>query len=103
MIFTTYLSKKLDKACFRDDMAYSDFKDLPRWTAFAYVLRDKAFNIVKKPKYDGYKCWLTSMFNKFSDKKISSRQRPELPELHEIRKIKLCHLATIRRITQTNY
>ena len=30
MIFTTYLSKKSDKACFRDDMAYSDFKDLPR-------------------------------------------------------------------------
>ena len=38
---------KLDKACFQDDMAYADFKDLTRKTASDKVLRDKAFNIAK--------------------------------------------------------
>ena len=37
-------------------MAYGDFKDLNRRT-FA----DKAFNIGKDPKYDGYQCGLASM------------------------------------------
>ena len=44
---------KLDKACFQHDMAYGDFKDLPRRTASDWVLRDKAFNFAKNPKYDG--------------------------------------------------
>ena len=38
-------------------MAYGDFKDLPERTAS--VLRDKAFNIPKNPKYDGYQRGLT--------------------------------------------
>ena len=33
-------------------MAYGDFKDLARRTAADTVLRDKAFNIAKDPKYD---------------------------------------------------
>ena len=28
--------------------------DLPKKTASDEILRDKAFNIAKKPKYDGY-------------------------------------------------
>ena len=35
-------------------MTYRDFKDLNRRTAADKVLRDKAFNIVRNPKYDGY-------------------------------------------------
>ena len=35
-------------------MAYGDFKDLARRTASDKVLRNKAFNIAKNPKYDGY-------------------------------------------------
>ena len=35
-------------------MAYGDFKDLARRTASHKVLKDKAFNIAKNPKYDGY-------------------------------------------------
>ena len=50
-------------------MAYGDFKDLTRRTASDKVLRDKAFNIVKNPKYDGYQRGLASMVNKFFDKK----------------------------------
>ena len=45
---------ELDKACFQHDMAYRDFKDLKRRKASDKVLRDKAFNIAKNPKYDGY-------------------------------------------------
>ena len=33
------------------------------------VLRNKAFNIVKDPKYDGYQRGLASMAYKFFDKK----------------------------------
>ena len=35
-------------------MAYVDFKDLPRRTASDKVLCDKAFNMAKLLKYDGY-------------------------------------------------
>ena len=42
-------------------MAYGSFKDLPRRTAFDKVLHDKAFNIAKTPKYDGYKYELSSI------------------------------------------
>ena len=35
-------------------MAYGDLKDFPRKTASDKVLRNKAFNIAKNPKYDGY-------------------------------------------------
>ena len=50
-------------------MAYGDFKDLKRRTASDKFLRDKAFNIAKNPKYDGYQRELTSMVYKFFDKK----------------------------------
>ena len=43
-------------------MAYGDFKDLARRTASDKVLRDKAFNIAKNPKYDGYQRGLNSIF-----------------------------------------
>ena len=50
-------------------MVYGDFKDLSRRTASDKVLRDKAFNIVKNPKYDGYQRGLSSVVYKFFDKK----------------------------------
>ena len=59
---TRYIYKnQLDKACFQHDMAYGDFKDLKRRTASDKTLRDKAFNIAKNPKYDGYQRGLASM------------------------------------------
>ena len=42
-------------------MAYGDFKDLTRRTASDKILRDKAFNIAKNPKYDEYQKGLASM------------------------------------------
>ena len=67
---TSYIYKKeLDKTCFQYDMAYGDFKDLARRTASDKVLRDKAFNVAKNPKYDGYQSGLASVVYKFFDKK----------------------------------
>ena len=52
---------ELEKACFQHDMVYGDFKDLNRRIAADKVLLDKAFNIAKNPKYDGYQRGLASM------------------------------------------
>ena len=66
---TSYIYKnELDKACFQHDMAYGDFKDLKRRTASDKILRNKAFNIAKNPKYDGYQRGLASKVYKFFDK-----------------------------------
>ena len=55
---------ELDKACFHYDMSYGDFKELAKRTASDKVLKDKAFNIAKNPKYDGYQRDLASMVYK---------------------------------------
>ena len=60
---------ELDKACFQHDMAYGDFKDLARRTASDKIFRDKAFDIAKNPKYDGYQRGLASMVYNIFDKK----------------------------------
>ena len=66
---TKYIYRnKLDKACFAHDAAYSDSKDLTKRTVADKVLKNKAFNIAKDPKYDGYQRGLDSMV-KFFDKK----------------------------------
>ena len=44
-------------------------KPIVRRTASDKVLRDRAFNIAKDPKYDGYQRGLASMVYKFFDKK----------------------------------
>ena len=51
---------ELNKDAIQHDVAYGDFKDLPRRTTFEKVLHDKALNIAKYPKYDGYKCGIAS-------------------------------------------
>ena len=62
---------ELDKACFQHDMAYGDLKDLNRRTTADKILRDKAFNIAKDKKIDGYQRGLASMAYKFFDKNTS--------------------------------
>ena len=59
-------------------MAYGDFKDLKRRTFSDKVLRDKAFNIAKNPKYDWYQTGLASMVYKFFVKKSTGSGRPSL-------------------------
>ena len=53
-------------------MAYGNFKDLKRRAASDKVLRDKALNIAKNPKYDGYQRGLAYMVYRFFDKKPAS-------------------------------
>ena len=60
-----YYKNELDKACFQHDVAYRYFKDLARRAASDNVLRDKAFNIAKNPKYDGYQRGLLLWFTHF--------------------------------------
>ena len=45
-----------------------DFTDLTKRTAFDKILRDKAFNIAKNLKYDGYQSGLVLMVYKCFDK-----------------------------------
>ena len=67
---TNYIYKnELDKACFAHDASYSDSKDLTKRTVADKILRNRAFNIAKDPKYDGYQRGLASMVYKFFDKK----------------------------------
>ena len=63
---------ELDKTCFQHGMAYDDFKDLTRRTGSDKTLHDKAFNIAKNPKFDGYQGGLASMAYNFFDNKTSS-------------------------------
>ena len=88
---THYIYKnELDKVCFQHDMAYGDFKDIKRRTTFDKILRDKAYNIAKNPKYDGYQRGLASMVYKFFDKKsegngiVNNKENMQLVE--ELRK-----------------
>ena len=52
-------------------MAYGGFKDLAKGIAADKLLRNKTFNIVKDPKYDGYQRGLASMVYTFFDKKTA--------------------------------
>ena len=57
---------ELDKAYFQHDMAYGDFIDLTRRTA-----SDKAFNIAKNWKYDGFQFELIPVVYELFDNKMS--------------------------------
>ena len=48
---------------------YGDFKDLTTKTASEKILFDKAFNIAKTLKYDGYQRGLALTVYKFFEKK----------------------------------
>ena len=61
----------IDQTCSQHDITYENIKDLSRITASDKVLRDKAFNIARNPKHDGYQRELASMLYKFFDKNIS--------------------------------
>ena len=61
---TNYIYKNdLDKT-FQHYMAYGKFKDLAKRTQSDQVLRNKAFEIAKNPKYDGYQRRLSLMVYK---------------------------------------
>ena len=71
---------ELDKGCFTHDAAYSDNKDLTKRTVADKILKNKAFDIAKDPKYDGYQRGLASMVYKFLDKKSSGSGVKLIPQ-----------------------
>ena len=71
---------ELDKACFVHDAAYSDSKDLTKRTIADKNLKNRAFDIAKDPKYDGYQRGLASMVYKFFDSKVSGSGAKLIPE-----------------------
>ena len=69
---TNYIyMNELDKAGFTHDAAYSDGKDLTKITMADKNLKNRAFDIAKDPKNDGYQRGLASMVYKFFDSKVS--------------------------------
>ena len=87
---------ELDKACFQHDMAYGDFKNLTKRTVADKSLRDKAFNIAKNPKYDGYQRGLASIVYKFFDKKSGSGVNIDVK--HNEQLAKELHKPIVRKI-----
>ena len=70
---TNYIYKnELDKVCFVHDAAYSNAKDLTKRTITDKILKHKAFDVAKDPKYDGYQRGLASMVYQFFDSKVAS-------------------------------
>ena len=69
---------ELDKACFVQDAAYSDSKDLTKRTVAEKILKNKAFDIAKDPKYDGYQRGLASMVYKCFDSKVASPDKKSI-------------------------
>ena len=64
---------ELDKACFALDTAYSDSKDLVKRAISDKILRDRAYEIARNCKYDGYQTALASMVYNFFYKKRGSK------------------------------
>ena len=68
---------ELDRSCFQHDMAYNKYKDLKNRTQSDIVLKNKAYKIATKPKFDGFQRALASMVSKFFNERskgISSKK-----------------------------
>ena len=65
---------ELEKVSFQHNMADGDFKDLTRRTASDRILRDKAFNIAKSPKYMDINVDLLQWFINFLIEKYLVKQ-----------------------------
>ena len=73
---TNYVFKnELDEACFVHGAAYSDSKDLTKRTIADKNLKNRAFDIAKDPKYDGYQRGLASMVYTFFAKLIPENEQ----------------------------
>ena len=62
----------LHKSCFAHDVAYSDSKDLVKRTISDKILKDRAYEISRNCKYDGYQGASADMIYKFFDNKTGS-------------------------------
>ena len=62
---------ELDKACFKHDAAYANYKDVENRVISDQKLRNSAYDIASNPAYDVYKRGLASMVYKFFDSKVA--------------------------------
>ena len=82
---TNYIYKnELDKACFAHDAGYSDFKDIKNRTAADKILRDKAYEIAKDPKYYGSLRGLAYLVYQFFDKKTVGSGVKSIPQNEQL-------------------
>ena len=58
-----FYRKGLNKACFPYDATYSHCKDLAKRTISDKILKDRAYEIARNCKYDGYQRPLASMIH----------------------------------------
>ena len=91
---------ELDKPCFVHDAAYSDSKDLTKRTIADKNLKNRAFDIAKDPKYDGYQRGLASMVYKFFDSKVSGSSAKLISENEQL--ANELHQPIIRKFEKTN-
>ena len=56
---------ELDKACFAHDALYSVSEDLAKRTISDKIFKDRAYEIARNRKYDGYQRAMASMVYKF--------------------------------------
>ena len=62
---------ELDKACFKHDAAYAEYKNVENRLISDQKLRNSAYDVASNPKYDGYQRGLASMVYKFFDSKVA--------------------------------
>ena len=77
------------------------FKDLARRPASDKVLKDKAFNTIKNPKYDGNQRGLASIVYKYFDKKSKGSDANITLEFNE-QLAKELHKLIIRKFKKKN-
>ena len=61
------------RACFAHNEAYCDSEDLAKRTVWDKVLKDIAYEVAIKPRYDAYQRRLESVMYKLFDKKMELR------------------------------
>ena len=69
--FNLLYRNKLDKACFKHDAAYAEYKDVQNRLISDQKLRNNAYDIASNPKYDAYQRGLASMVYEFFDSKVA--------------------------------
>ena len=84
-------------------MTYGDFKDLKRRTASDKILRDKAFNIAKNPKYDGYQRGLASMVYKYFQKKSTGSGAANNEIIKNLKLAKELHKPIIKKFKKRKF
>ena len=60
---------ELEKACFAHDAPYFESKDLSKKTTSIKILKDRAYELARNRKYNGYQRALASIVYNFLDKK----------------------------------